>query len=83
MKNSITIEAGRFPVIIKNSATGEILHDTIILSKKQLQAAQIVGRSFIQRLYQRNGFKVLDIRMVEKKTINVDLAALWEGRRYE
>lgn len=83
MKNSITIEAGRFPVVIKNSATGEILHDTIILSKKQLQAAQIVGRSFIQRLYQRKGFKVLDIGMVEKKTINVDLAALWEGRRYE
>lgn len=79
MKNSITIEAGRFPVVIKNSATGEILHDTIILSKKQLQAAQIVGRSFIQSLYQRNGFKVLDIGMVEKKTINVDLAALWEA----
>lgn len=78
MKNGITIETGRLPVVIKNSATGEILHDTIILSKKQLQAAQIVGRSFIQRLYQQNGFKVLDIGMVEKKTINVDLAALWD-----
>ena len=81
MKNTITIEARCFPVIIQGT-TESIKHkDSIVLSKEQLQAAQLVGQSskeLINRLYNRNGFEVLDIGKPEKKTLVVDLNDLWE-----
>lgn len=80
MKDKITIEARRFPVVIKDSASGEVSNDTITLSKQQLQAAQLVGQSskeLIHRLYQRQGCKVLDIGKAEKKTLTIDLDVLW------
>ena len=81
MKNRIKIEARRFPVVIRNTATGEVTADHITISKEQLNAAQIVGQSskeLICRLYARNGFKVLDISTADKKTLCVDLGELWE-----
>lgn len=81
MKNRIKIEARRFPVVIRNTATGEVTADHITISKEQLNAAQIVAQSskeLICRLYARNGFKVLDIGKAEKKTLCVDLGELWE-----
>ena len=81
MKSNITMEVRRFPVVIKSTNSGIVSNDTIILSKQQLQAAQIVGQSskeLIHRLYGRDGFKVLDIGKAEKKTVSVDLGALWE-----
>ena len=83
MKNCIIIEARRFPVVIKNNGSGEVAYDTIILSKQQLQAAQLVGQSskeLICRLYQRQGCKVVDIGKAQKKTLTVDLSALWDLR---
>ena len=80
MKNIVTIEARCFPVVVKNPNGGEVFNDSIVLSKQQLQAAQIVGQSskeLIHRLYQRQGFKVLDIGRTEKKTLTVDLNVLW------
>ena len=81
MRNIVTLEARRFSVIVKNNIDGEVIQDTIVLSKQQLQAAQLVGQSskeLICRAYQRQGYKVLDIGKAEKKTIAVDLDTLWE-----
>lgn len=81
MRNIVTLEARRFSVIVKNNIDGEVIQDTIVLSKQQLQAAQLVGQSskeLIFRAYQRQGYKVLDIGKAEKKTIAVDLDTLWE-----
>ena len=80
MKNIVTIEARCFHVVIKNTGSGEVANDSIVLSKQQLRAAQIVGQSskeLIHRLYQRQGFKVLDIGRTEKKTLIVALDVLW------
>lgn len=80
MNTTVPIEARRFPVTTKDG-NGKICNDTIILTKRELQAAQIVGESskeLICRLYQRKGFRVLDIGKAEKKTLSVDLDALWE-----
>lgn len=76
MKNIITIEARRFPVTLDDYST-----DHIILSKEQLQAAQIVGQSSLEligRIYKRQGYEVFDIGKAEKKTISLDLEKLWE-----
>ena len=81
MRNIVTLETRRFSVIVKNNIDGEVIQDTIVLSKQQLQAAQLVGQSskeLICRAYQRQGYKVLDIGKAEKKTIAVDLDTLWE-----
>lgn len=80
MNNTITIDLRRFPVAVKN-ADGDILNDSIVISKNQLQAAQIVGQSskeIISRMYLRKGFKVLDIGKAEKKSVSINLDSLWD-----
>ena len=82
MRTVLTIEARRFPVTVKDAVSGEIGSDTVILSKEQLQAAQLVGQSskeLICRLYQRQGFRVLDIGKAEKRPLKVELSSLWGG----
>ncbi len=79
MRNTIIIEARRFQVTVKD-LNGHIINDTICISKQQLQAAQLVGQSskeLIHRLYDRQGFKVLDIGKAMKKTVSIDLDTLW------
>lgn len=80
MIHTINIAARRFSVEVEHIETGARLFDSIVLDKQQLQAAQIVGQSskeLIYRLYQKNGFKVLNIGKAEKRTLHVDLGALW------
>lgn len=82
MIHTINIAARYFPVEVEHIETGARLLDSIVLDKQQLQAAQAVGQSskeLIYRLYQRQGFKVLDIGKAEKRTLCVDLGALWEA----
>ena len=64
MKTTITIEVRRFPVTIRDERTDEVSQDYIILDKQRLQSAQLVGQSskeLIQRIYNRQGFRVLEI----------------------
>ncbi len=82
VKHFIWEEARRFPVIVQRSTGGEELQESIILTKAELQAAQLVGESskeLIQRFFFRRGFCVVDIGKPEKRTLTVDLEALWKG----
>ena len=79
MNNTITIEARRFPVTFKDG-NGMIREDTFILTKTELQAAQLIRESskeIIHRAYRQKGYRVLDIGKAEKKTLIVGLDALW------
>lgn len=81
MKTTITIEVRRFPVTIRDERTGEVSEDHIILDKQRLQSAQLVGQSskeLIQRLYNRQGFRVLEIGKPERRSINLNLSELWQ-----
>lgn len=74
------IHLRRFTVQIKDERTGETRQDTIVLSKQQLQAAQLCGQSskeLICRYYNREGFTVLDIGKAEKRTIPLDLEGVF------
>ena len=80
MKTFITIEARAFPVTIRDNRTDAVLQDTITLSKEQLRACQTVGQSskeLIWRIYNREGYTVLDIGAAERRTIRVNLEELW------
>jgi hypothetical protein len=79
MKTEIAIQVRAFPVIVEELRSNERSEDTIILTKEQLQAAQMVGQSsneLIYRLYNRQGFKVLHIIKPFKKTITINLEDL-------
>ena len=75
-----TIHLRRFTVQIRDERTGETRQDAIVLSKEQLQAAQLCGQSskeLIYRRFNRAGFTVLDIGKAEKRTIQLDLESVF------
>lgn len=79
--NRITVEARRFPVTLRDERTGDITRDDLILDKQRLQAAQLVGQSskeLIQRFYNRQGFRVLEIDTPERRTLTLSLDDLWD-----
>ena len=83
MKNAISIEVRRFPVLVWNTQANRIEEHSATVSKQQLQAAQLVGQSskeLISRLFEREGMKALVIGKAERKSIVLDLETLWEMR---
>lgn len=78
--DKIEMQVRRFPVTVEDQRTGDVRKDFIILDKSQLQAAQIVGQSsteLIYRIFNRRGYRVLDIGKAVKRTLCVDLGELW------
>lgn len=76
MKSEIKIPVRAYSVRIRDERTGEKMDDTIILEKAKLQAGAMVGlgdEDIIYRLYNRQGFRVLQIGEVHKTIITVDL----------
>ena len=45
MNNAISINVRVFPVTIRDERTGATSEDTIVLTKNQLKASQVVGQS--------------------------------------
>ena len=79
MTNEVTMQARAYSVTVEDQRSGEKSVELIALDKQQLQAAQIVGQSsneLIYRLFNRQGYKVLDIGKPVKKEIVVDLTEL-------
>lgn len=82
MKTEITIQARAFPVVIQDQRTGDERSDLIVLDKSMLQAAEIVEQSskeLIYRLYNRQGFKALEIGKPVKCEIRVNLEELYHS----
>lgn len=72
MRTTATIYTRRFPVTIRDGRTGAEMQDYITLDK-----AQLVGMSskeLIYIIYNRRGFRVLDIGKAEKGRIEVELS---------
>ena len=80
MTNEVTMQARAYSVTVEDQRSGEKSVELIALDKQQLQAAQIVGQSsneLIYRLFNRQGYKVLDIGKPVQKEIVVDLTELY------
>ncbi len=79
MKNEIALQVRTYPVTIRDQRTGEQREDLLTLDKRQLQAAQLVGQrsnELIFRIYNRQGFYVLNIGKPIKREVRVDLASV-------
>lgn len=80
MKTDLSISIRAFPVIVKNQRTGEVKHDTVVIAKEQLRAAQLVGQSSKELIYasfNRAGYRVLEVGKAEKKEISLNLEELY------
>ena len=78
------IHLRRFTVQIRDERTGEIRQDAIVLSKEQLQAAQLCGQSskeLIYRYYNRAGFTVLDLAEPQPPEDMMDLPGMRDEMR--
>lgn len=81
MKTDFTIKTRCFPVTIRDNRTGEVSQDHIVLDKDSLRACQLVGQSstdLIQRIYNRQGFRVLEIGTPEHRSIGLNLEEIWK-----
>lgn len=82
MKTTMTIQARAFTARIRDERTGEESADIIVLTKEQLQASQLVGQSsteLICRLYNRQGYQVLEIGKPSKREITLNLEELYHA----
>lgn len=76
MKTTFELTIRAFPVKIEDERTGEVQNDVIVLDKQRLQAAQMIGQSsteIIERIYHRQGYRVLDIGKPDKVTLDLKL----------
>lgn len=76
MKTYIEINIRVFPVKIRDNRSGLAMDDTIVLDKAQLVAGQSVGldcKDLIRRLYNRQGYHVLEVGSPLKTGISIDL----------
>ncbi len=81
MKTYQTIQLRAFDVRMRDERTGEEMEDVVVLTKSQLQAAQIVGQSskeLIHRLCSAQGYKVLGIGRAERLEAELDLYRLYQ-----
>lgn len=81
MKTEWNIQARAFPITVHDHSTGQEREDRIVLTKEQLQAAQLVGQSskeLINRLCERAGLTVLEIGKPEKRQISLNMEELFK-----
>lgn len=81
MKTTFDLQIRAFPVVIRDERTSEKLCDMIVLDKIRLQAAQLVGQSskeLIERIYHKQGYKVLEILKADKVTVQLELFQLYD-----
>lgn len=84
MKTTYDLQIRAFPVKIKDSRTGEEFDDVIVLDKNRLQAAQMIGQSskeIIERIYNKQGYKVLNIGKADKQTVELELDSFYKELR--
>lgn len=80
MKTEIKIPVRGYKVTLKDTRTGEAMEDTIVLEKSRLQAGalfELGDEDIIYRIYNRKGYRVLDISKPRKVELSIDLEELY------
>lgn len=80
MKTEIKIPVRVYHVILRDTRTGEVMNDTIVLEKSRIQAGALFDlgdEDIIYRIYNRKGYRVLEIGKPKKVELTVDLEQLF------
>lgn len=86
MKTEIKIPVRGYQVTLKDTRTGEVMEDTIVLEKSRLQAGalfELGDEDIIYRIYNRKGYRVLDISKPRKVDLSIDLEELYTAQLRE
>lgn len=81
MKTEIRIPVRVYAVRIKDTRTGKVKEDTIVLEKSRLQAGalfELGDEDIIYRIYNRQGYRVQEIAKPIKIDFTVDLLDLFQ-----
>lgn len=76
MTTEIKIPVRVYPVTLKDTRTGEVMKDRIVLEKSRLQAGALFDlgdEDIIYRIYNRQGYRVLEIGKPHKVELTIDL----------
>ena len=79
MNTTANISLLAFTVELKDGRTGEVSSDLIVLDYDTVRRCQCYGMdgpAILHRLYNAQGYRVLDIQGHRKKTVNLDLLSL-------
>lgn len=80
MKTEMRIPVRAYAVKIRDERTSEKKNDVIVLTKEQLRAGAMFNmddEAIIWRIYNRQGYRVMEIGRAEKLELTVDLHALY------
>ena len=80
MKTEIRIPVRAYSVTLRDARTGEVMNDTIVLEKSRIQAGALFDlgdEDIIYRIYNRKGYRVLEIGKPKKVELTVDLEQLF------
>lgn len=83
MKTEIKIPVRVYPVELKDTRTGERITDTIVLEKSRIQAGAMFDlgdEDIIYRIYNRQGYRVLEIGKPQKVELTIDLEKACSAR---
>lgn len=86
MKTEIKIPVRAYQVTLKDTRTGEVMEDTIVLEKSRIQAAALFDlgdEDIIYRTYNRKGYRVLEIGKPQKVELAIDLEELYAAQLRE
>ena len=81
MNTTKTVKLLPYTVTIKDGRTGEVSSDLIVLDYDTVRRCQCYGMdgpAILHRLYNAQGYRVLDIQGHRKKTVSVDLLELYQ-----
>lgn len=76
MTTEIKIPVRVYPVTLKDTRTGKVTKDKIVLEKARLQAGALFDlgdENIIYRIYNRQGYRVLEIEKPQKIELIIDL----------
>lgn len=80
MKTEIKVAVRAYPVTVKDTRSGEVQGDTIVLEKSRLQAGvmfDLGAEDIIYRIYNRRGYRVLEVGKPRKLELVLDLEELY------
>lgn len=84
MITAIKIPVRAYTVELKDTRTGVRITDTIVLEKSRIQAGALFDlgdEDIIYRIYNRQGYRVLEIGKPDKVELPVDLTELYKAYR--
>lgn len=83
MKTEMRIPVRAYSVTLKDTRTGEVMNDTIVLEKSRIQAAALFDmgdEDIIYRIYNRQGYRVLEIGKPQKVELAIDLEKVFSAQ---